>query len=399
MRVTVPWILVANLFNRVLTMGTQLVIGFLLVPEQVGVFAVAAGVVGMASPFQSGDHARLALQDPVDPARTAAILRNWLLVGCTASCVLCIVVLPALGSRVALAPVACLSLISLLRVLSSVRVVLLSRAGRSGAIATAGACEGSARSLALIGTAVLGAGMWSLVFGEVAAVLASATLLQRFEPGPAAAGWRLPPGYVHKIMATIGVCVLVGFELNSASVAIGHFCAPAAAGSYAFAYRIASQVTVLLLPLITLEAIPRLLVARGSLEGLLAVSRRERRRLLMIAGPMVAVVVVIAPPIMVLVWHERWREASQMLRWLGLSVGLRLAYSMAKAHLEVVGSFSRILMLSVIDTVLILSTLLVAGHLGSALGMVRGLCGESAFMLLASAWLARRLMRQRFSAP
>jgi len=399
MRVAVPWILVANLFNRVLTMGTQLVIGFLLVPEQVGVFAVAAGVVGMASPFQSGDHARLALQDPVDPARTAATLRNWLLAGCTISCVLCIVVLPALGSRVALAPLACLSLIGLIRALSSVRVVLLSRAGRSAAIAASGACEGAARSVALIGTALLGAGMWSLVFGEVAAVVISATLLQRFEPGPAAAGWILPPGFVRKLSATLGVCLLVGFELNSASVAIGHFCTPAAAGSYAFAYRIASQVTVLLLPLITLEAIPRLLAARGSLTEMLAVSGLERRRLLMIAGPMVVAVVVLAPLVMVLVWHERWREAAVMLRYLGLSVGLRLAYSMAKAHLEVLGAFSRILMLSVVDTVLILSTLLVAGQLGSALGMVRGLCAESAFMLLLSAWLARTLLRRRFSAP
>jgi len=390
--VTVPWILIANAFNRALTIATQLVVGFLLVPEQVGLFVVAAGIAGMSSPFQSADHARLALQDREHASATAGILRNWLLLGSLGSCVVAIVVLPAIGLTVAVAPLACLAMLALLRVMANLRISLLSLAGRSAAIAVASVSEGSARSLALVGSALLGAGMWSLVFGEVAAVLVSVVLLARLEPGPPAGGWRMPPWLPRRLLTTLGISLLVGIEVNCSAIAIGHLIGTAAAGSFAFANRIAGQLGVLVLPLIALEVIPRLLAQRDAVQGFRTTSQRECWRLLRIIVPLVFVLMVAGPWAMVVMWGERWREAAEMLRWLSLSIGLRLAYALAKAHLEALGVFPRILMLSILDTVLIVGAVVVVGLTGNATAVVVALACESALILGAAVVTVKRSM-------
>ena len=399
MAVAVPWILVVNAFNRGLTIITQLAVGFFLVPEQVGVFAVAAGLAGMVSPFQSGDHARLALQDQSDPAAVAAVLRNWLLLGGVVSCLSAIAIVPLLGLEVAIAPLACLVLLSLLRVMNNVRSTLLSSRGRTAAIAGVAAADGIGRSAVLVGAAVLGAGMWSLVLAEVIAVMTSAVLLNRLEPGPGRGGLRMPSSIARKLAATIGVCLLVGIELNCSAVAIGHWCSGASAGSYAFANRIASQLAVLVLPLIAIETIPRLLAARDPVTAFVSESRRECWRLLRIVLPLLALLVLAGPPAMVAIWGERWAEAAAMLRWLGVSLGFRLGYAMAKAHLEALGAFSSIFALSALDTALILGAVVGAAVFGDALTVVRALTVESAMILAAAAAVISRALRCRSATP
>ena len=392
MAVVLPWILLANVGNRLLTVTTQLMVGFLLVPEQVGIFVVAASLAGLVSPFQSADHARLALQDRAAAPATAAVLRNWLLLGSLAGCVLAIAVLPFVGVDVEIAPLVCLAPLALLRVMANVRVTLLSSDGRSAAIAVAYACEGGARSLALIGSALLGAGMWSLVAGEVAAVLASVVLLARLEPRPVPGGWRMPPGLLRRLLMTLGVALLVGVEVNCAAVAIGQLVGTASAGSFAFANRIAAQLGVLVLPLILLESLPRLLVARDDATAFRAASRREVHRLLLIVAPLACLLLAAGPLAMVMLWGERWREAAGLLAWLAPAIGLRLGYALAKAHLEALAAFPRILQLSALDTVLILSAVVLAGWSGEATAVVMALAGEALFILFVAVVVVRRTM-------
>ena len=63
-------------------------------------------------------------------------------------------------------------------------------------------------------------------------------------------------------------------------------------------------------------------------------------------------------------WHDRWREAAEMLRWLGLAAGLRLAYALAKGHLEALGDFRVILAITSLDTAMILGAVVAAGTFG-----------------------------------
>jgi O-antigen/teichoic acid export membrane protein len=395
MPVALPWILLANAGNRLLTVATQVMVGFLLIPEQVGVFIVAAALAGLTAPFQSADHARLALQDGTDAPATAAILRNWLLLGSLAGAGVAIAVPPLFALDVAIAPLACLVPLALLRVMGNVRVTLLSRDGRSAAIAAVYACEGAARSFALIGSAVLGAGMWSLVAGEVAAVLVSVVLLSRLERRPAPGGWRMPWHLVQRLLMTLGVSLLVGIEVNCAAIAIGQLVGTTSAGSFSFANRIAGQIGVLVLPLILLETLPRLLAVHDDARNFRTASRREIRRLLLIIIPLVVLLFAAGPVAMVMLWGERWREAAGLLVWLAPAIGLRMGYAMAKAHLESLAAFSRILQLSGLDSILLLAAVLIAGWSGEAAIVVMALVVEAVVILFVAVAVVRLTMSQK----
>jgi PST family polysaccharide transporter len=395
MPVALPWILLANAGNRLLTIATQVMVGFLLVPEQVGVFIVAAALAGLTAPFQSADHARLALQDGSDAPATAGILRNWLLLGSLAGAAVAVAVPHLFALDVAIAPLSCLAPLALLRVMGNVRVTLLSRDGRSAAIAAVYACEGTARSITLIISAMLGAGMWSLVAGEVSAVLVSVVLLSRLERRPVQGGWRMPRHLVERLLMTLGVSLLVGVEVNCAAVAIGQLVSTTSAGSFSFASRIAGQIGVLILPLILLETLPRLLAVRADASAFRAMSRREIRRLILTITPLVGLLLVAGPLIMVTLWGERWREAAGLLVWLAPAIGLRLGYAMAKAHLESLAAFPRILQLSGLDSILILSAVLIAGSSGEASAVVMALAGEALLILLVAVAVVRQTMSRK----
>jgi O-antigen/teichoic acid export membrane protein len=117
-----------------------------------------------------------------------------------------------------------------------------------------------------------------------------------------------------------------------------------------------------------------------------------------IIAALVLPLVIIGPTAMGWVWGTRWAEAADMLRWLALSIGFRLAYVMAKAHLEAFGAFHVILMLSILDTALILTVAVAAGLTGGALAVVQALMCESAFILAIATLAVRRRLRLAYPA-
>jgi hypothetical protein len=98
---------------------------------------------------------------------------------------------------------------------------------------------------------------------------------------------------------------------------------------------------------------------------------------------------------MVTLWGERWREAAGLLVWLAPAIGLRLGYAMAKAHLESLAAFPRILQLSGLDSILILSAVLIAGSSGEASAVVMALAGEALLILLVAVAVVRQTMSRK----
>lgn len=202
----------------------------------------------------------------------------------------------------------------------------------------------------------------------------------------------MPRGLLRRLLMTLCISLLVGIEVNCAAIAIGQYVGTVSAGSFAFANRIAAQLGVLVLPLILLESLPRLLAARGDATVFHAVSRREIRRLTLIVAPLVIVLLFAGPQTMVLIWGERWREAAGLLGWLVAAIALRLGFALAKAHLESLAAFPRILQISSLDSMLILAAVLLAGRTGQASAVVMALAGEALVILLIAVVVVRRTM-------
>ena len=179
-----PWLLLANLFNRGLTIATQLLVGFLLVPEQVGVFAVAAGMAGiaLAVPVRRPRPRRPA--GPRRPARHRGADGSWLLTGAAVGWLVAVTAIPALGLGVAVAPLACLAALSFPRVLGNVRVALIAGAGRAAAVAAVSLARVGAQPV-LVGSACWGpdCGAWCWARPRPRSV--SLAVVLHLHPGPA----------------------------------------------------------------------------------------------------------------------------------------------------------------------------------------------------------------------
>lgn len=387
-------LMLATLFNRGLTVAVQLVVGTLLSPAEVGVFAVASAFCTLLNPFQSGDLSRISLQagEGGGVAAAAAQIRDWLLAACALVLVGVMAATPLLPAHVDPRFLLVLALLPFLRVMGNARVALLSATGQADKVAYATVGEGVARGCGAIACAALGWGAASLLVAEVMAISVSTALLMRWQPLGRAAGWGLAAALRAKLGLSAAANLLMLVEREYATFAIGSFCAVAAGGSYFFANRIAIQLAVMLVPVITVETIPRLMQAlrEGRRADYLAVRRQEVRRL-MRPGLVVAAALGLAGPVaLLLIWGPRWREAAFMLPFVMAVAVLRLVYYFRRCELEAFGALPAILRLSAIDAALLLLLLTAAALAFGVPGVIAAFLGQTLLMLV----LAQRRVAQ-----
>ena len=374
----------ASAVGRLSTVATQLVVGYFLTPGQFGEFAVASALCNFLSLFQSGDLSRLALQSAVSKTPSAAETRSLLLVGCllTGSAILGIALL-SLGK---INPwfAGCLVLLPFLRVMANTRVTLLSSVRATDKLAIVSSVEAITRSSVSISLAIAGLGGWSLIIGEVFAVMASLLTLAWFCAGPRdALILRLD------CLPSVGMVVLSSFlnlvERELPVFAVGYALNSTEAGSYAFAYRIATQLVIVMVPMIALETIPRLIAARADWTSFELTRVAERRRLTQICAGLVFLLAVCAPLAIYLLWGARWIDAVQILPVLVVATAFRIGYLFNRAVLEARGQFRTIFSISVLDAAFIVAATLAALLLGGTVLLALALLAE----VLVVLWISR----------
>lgn len=395
MRLGSSALITAALFNRGLTVGVQLVIGSLLAPAEVGVYAVAAAYCTLLSLFQSADLARVSLQAPASLERHAMAIQNWLALGCGLMWMLA-----ALGQRWLPANVVpqfllILMLLPLLRVMGNTRVAMLSVRGDADKVAIATVIEGVARGVALVSLVFAGMGATALLLAEVLAVAAATVYLMVACRMPAKVHWRIDPELRPKLGLSWAAGALMLVDREFSTFAIGTFCTVASAGSFFFANRIAGQAAAILSPLLTVETLPRLL--RGAQTGMrsryLEIRQTESKRLLRVGLITLGVLGIAGPLAMLLIWGDRWRTSAFMLPALAVVAGLRLAYGFQRIELEALGDMRGILRLSAVDAAALMACETGGALLWDAPGVIAAMMLETSVML----WVARVVVRQRTS--
>lgn len=387
-----------TLANRAATLGSQLAVGAFLMPEAVGLWAVAVGWAGMLSPVQSADFARLSLQAPADGPedreRVDRALLRWLLLGWGAGFTVAVLAGGTLADA-AWPLLLAMAALALPRVLVNRRITALARTGASSRIAWANGAEGMTRAILLIATAWAGCGPWSFAIAEAGALGAA------FATSGGAAGsatgaatgdaWRLPAELVRKFAITGAISLLVAIELGAVPVLLARALSEATAGSYFFAFRLAGQIPILLLPLMLHQALPALIRLRDDPIALDVERRSWQLRFWLLAGGLGAAATLAGPPLIRLLWGDRWAVAADLLQVLGATLALRSLYAFAKAQLEAAGAYGRILALSVLDVAMIAGCALGGAALGAtAMQLVAALAVEAAVMTGLGHWLAGR---------
>ena len=383
------------LANRGGALVSQLAVGAFLSPETVGIWAVALAITTISLFFQANDFSRIPLQGTC-PEEVIAIdetLNRWLMVSWIIVASLIAILMPSFAGK-SYAPLLALLALCPLRIQASRFVTRLSTSGNMKRISWCTAAEGLVRTLVLVSALFLGAGLWSFVLVEWAAVTTQLIMVwpeSNNQIPKKSTLWRLPSPIITKICTTSLVCLLVASEGHVVSILLAKAASESAAGSYFFSLRFANQINMILYPLMILESLPTLIKNRTDPSRFTSEVRRLLRRYWILALTMGTVIAVIGPIGLRVVWGNRWMEAANMLHILGFSMAIRAMYVFAKVQLEAVGSFNLILALSVFDLTMISSILIVAGLNHFSPIMIVGILGlESLLILICAQILARR---------
>jgi O-antigen/teichoic acid export membrane protein len=388
-----PLLFSITLANRASTVGSQVAIGFLLLPSEVGLWALALGWSTILCITQANDFARLALQaDEKNRESVDFILRRWLLSGWLLVMACTVLFGQHLTSEAYLELVAATAL-SPFRIEANRLYSRLTWTGTSNLLAWANGAEGGCRALILISSAALGAGVWSFILGEAGAIAASIIIMRRGIPpvdrNALSWSWKLPDSITRKLTLTMATCLLVAAEGNLIPILLAKNLDTSAAGSYFFSNRIAGQIVIILYPIMIFEALPQLFLARNDKMKYKAAYWRWLKKILLLAGGMGLAISLIGPPMLRLLWGDVWAQASDFLLVLGITMACRVLFQFEKTRLESLGAFGIIFGLNIVSVVVIAGLIWACIAINvSAMALVVTLGIGSALLAIATHFVA-----------
>ena len=378
---------------------TNLALARILTPYDIGIFSIAASLVGLASSLRDFGIGSYLLQEKeltVSRQRSAigvALVITWTIGGLLAACSGFIAKIyqdPAVQEAIL-----ALSINFFFIPLTMVVVMTLRREMRFGQLYRVNLISVLCRSVAGIGLALLGFGFMAMAWSSVAGSIAL-FLMTRIELP--AAGRLLPSLREWRHVVSFGVLSTVGQVLGEVGSAapdllIGRILSPAAVGFYSRAWSI------------------RALFSRAILEGLSpvavsAVAMRHREggdiRGLMLQGlthvtaigwPFFSFVALLTFPVMRILFGDQWDSAVPLARLLCLSAMVGLLDAMTWAVLQGTGSVGKYAVLqafTVPTRVVILIVALVLGGNLEAVGWASMLA--TVIHVAASLTFLRRLI-------
>jgi O-antigen/teichoic acid export membrane protein len=327
------WSLWSALVGRLVRFLASVVVARLLFPEDFGVYAVALTVMNLLMTVNDLGlipamiHWRGRLEEIRPTAMTLALVSSVLLYAG------CFFVAPAfssaMGSPEAVGVVRLITLEILLDGLTVVSVATLLRTFRQNRLAQAELASLPVFVGLTVGLAALGAGAWSLAVGRLAANLVVAVIVLKV-----AQGW-VRPGFdrvIAKRLLSFGLPLSAGFLieavlLNADYLIIGSLLGPVPLGLYLLAYNISSWPSGLVL-----EAVRRVSIAGFS--RLAAGEELQRgfvmsfRLLITAILPVCVVLGLLAPPLIGVVYGDRWLDAAGPLRFLAVLAFVRLSVNL-----------------------------------------------------------------------
>ena len=355
---------------------TNLVLSRLLTPSDVGVFTIAASLVGLAGPLRDFGVGSYLIQEKeltVARQRTAmgiAMVFTWP-IG---------LLLAALSGVIAdfyqnsgiRSVILTLSLNFFFIPFTMVTVMLLRREMQFGGLYRIGLAASLSRSVTGIGLALLGFGFMAMAWSSVAGMVAIFLMSQVELP---AAGRLLPSLREWRRIISFGALNTFGQVLGEAGTAapnvlIGHIMSPTAVGFYSRAFGMTS------------------LFSQAILEGLapvalatVAVRHREGRNVsgLMIQGltritafgwPFFSFTAILTFPVMRILFGGQWDDAVPLARLISIAAMIGLLDSMTWAVLQGTGSVARYAILQAFTVPVQISVLSVALVYGKSLEAV-----------------------------
>lgn len=223
----------------------------------------------------------------------------------------------------------------------------------------------AALTVALAG---VGFGVWSLVWGHLAATGARAALLWLVVPWRPA--WRWPKGLLRPVLSYGGWIMLVNVLAMVVHhvdyVVVGRMLGVAALGFYQIAYKVPETVVILLVWQTSMVLFPAFSRASASGRSVGEAYLTALRYFSLLALPAAVGLFFLAGPVVLALFGESWRPSIPILRALAVYTGLRALGTHAGDVVKAQGRPKLLATLAVLKALVLVPALIVAARWGAS---------------------------------
>ena len=380
------WSLFQQVFGRLVSFATGVVLARLLAPEDFGTYAVALAVTNVL--FGLNDLGVLLAVvrwtgNVRDAARTAMTLSVGTSLVLFAACWLATPwYANTMGTPGAIGVLRLLLVTIMLDGFSSVSHGLLIREYRQSRLALAELAAMPVSVGVSIGLALSGAGAWSFAAGQVAANVVTMVLTLRWAPfWP---GFGFNRAVARRLLAfglPLAFTSLVEYALlNADYLIVGRVLGPVALGYYLLAFNMSSWPSSLVTEAVRKVSFVSFHELSNDVGRLAAAFRKAFAYMVAYALPVVLGLALLAAPLIEVVYGEDWLPAAEALRFLAVLGGARVVIALVFDLLVGVGRSRHTLLLKVLWFVVLVPAL----QVGATLDGIRGVA--LAHALVAIAW-------------
>lgn len=339
------WTVALAALYKVVALGVQVVLAWLLVPSELGLANLALSSLGMLSIFLGGVLQKVLIQTQETFDKLAGPVFWLALTMNTAAGLSLALAAPTLAEifhEPSLLPqilvVACAPPLSALWTVHCASLYLHLRF-REVALMHLG--EGVIQSTASVLLAWSGAGAYALSVPPLLSTCFSVVVC-RVLAGRISLGRPDPKGWPSLLKPTLWLTLNSGFaalQSYGANLVLGWFQTPAAVGLYAWGFSLSAQVVVLLSRSLNNVFFPALSRLGNDEPRLQEAFRKTSQTILLVIVPVCVLQAVVAPSVIRLLFHPRWLPAAPVVQWLSLGVLLQPLAMLAEALLMARGSF------------------------------------------------------------
>jgi PST family polysaccharide transporter len=369
------WMLLSSFGTKVITLGCQLVLAWILLPQDFGLVALAYSVTAFTAVIQRNGLREILIQRAPrfsEYANSAFWLS--LVIGF-------IVALLTLGA----APVAAhfykqpdligilsvLALGQMLLALQSVPGAKLQIDLRFRELSLVNFFEGIATGLLTVAFALAGWKAYSIVLPIPLVQLASFLIQMRWSGFRPQFGyhWPLWREMIGASSLLLGAGLLYAFNMQGANIVLGLFHGPVVVGIFFFAYNLCNQINSLLTNNLYSVLLPTLSNLQGDLPRQTQAFLRVTR-LMNLAGMFVCfLLAAVADPLIRALYGEKWVPAIPSMQVLSLGMTFSISFALSINLMTAQGLFKELLYFNIFRAVGFITLVAIGARLGGALAV------------------------------
>lgn len=324
------WLLMQTVGIKCVTFGGQIILAWLLLPEDFGIVALAYSVATFIVIFQNSGVLEVLVQ------REKSFFQNanpafWLSTTLGVFVALAILVSGPIAARVfdeptlvgMLAVLACLSFLSNFEAVPMARLQIRMR---FGTLAILGTAQGVLGMILSVIFALLGFGPYSFVVPLPIVMFLKLIVLWRLSDfplhlNPEVRKWRSLVGATGLLIAS---SFFIAMTQQGANIVLGLFHGTAVVGIFYFAYHLTIQIQTLLSLNLAQVLLPSLSKLQDDPKRQTAAFLRVTKMLVLLGAPACFLLAAIADPFVRLVFADRWIPAIPVLQFLAAGLAFNI---------------------------------------------------------------------------